>query len=42
VVLGGAEDDAPMRPLVYFKGEGAVAMPDGPVRFPRCIEVEER
>ena len=42
VVLGGAEDDAPMRPLVYLKGAGAVAMPDGPVRFPRCIEVEER
>jgi len=41
-VLGGAEDDAPMLPLVYLKGVGVLAMPDDPVRFPRCIEVEER
>lgn len=42
VVLGGAEDDEPMRPLVYLKGVGAVNLPDGPVSIARCVAVEER
>lgn len=35
VVLGGAEDEAPMLPLVYLKGSGVVALPEEPVQFAR-------
>lgn len=38
VVLGGAEDEAPLLPLVYLKGDGVVALPDEPVRFERTTE----
>lgn len=35
IVLGGADDDTPMLPLVYLKGEGVVALPEQAVRFAR-------
>jgi len=41
VTLGGAEDDAPMLPLVYLKGEGVVVLPEQAVQFARCDAATE-
>ena len=35
IALGGADDEAPLLPLVYLREQGIVALPESPVRFAR-------